>query len=170
MIIHTRIEGSQLSGNLLEDPTERDLFARTAGLRGVGPPISDRLPAPCVRSSAEQLVTPATDGQRWSPPLEDVLDPVFGRRCAADDRPHPRRLVALGVRPVGDSPVTGRFEQYVLHDVIPQVDAAYRRFRLREAAVYSVSRREDSAPGTSPRATPTSSAPWRCSRPTRSWT
>jgi hypothetical protein len=26
MIIHTRIEGSQLRGNLLEDPTERDLF------------------------------------------------------------------------------------------------------------------------------------------------
>lgn len=26
-----------------------------------------------------QLVTPAIDGQRWAPPLEDVLDPVFGR-------------------------------------------------------------------------------------------
>src|SRR5579863_2061168 len=29
--------------------------------------------------TAEQVVTLATDGQRWMPPIEDVLDPVLGR-------------------------------------------------------------------------------------------
>lgn len=103
MIIHTRIEGSRLRGNLLEDPTERDLFVYV-------PPGSEesdrRYPTAYLLhaygTSAQQLVTPATDGQRWSPPLEDVLDPVFGPDGrAADDRRDPRRLVALGVRPVG---------------------------------------------------------------------
>ena len=128
MIIHTRIEGSQLRGNLLEDPTERDLFVYV-------PPGSEesdrRYPTAYLLhaygTSAEQLVTPATDGQRWSPPLEDVLDPVFGRMGV------PPMIVVIpdgwsrwGCGQWVDSPVTGRFEQYVLHDVIPHVDAAYR--------------------------------------------
>jgi hypothetical protein len=25
------------------------------------------------------MITPPTDGQRWQPPIEDVLDPVFER-------------------------------------------------------------------------------------------
>jgi len=29
--------------------------------------------------SAASHITPPTDGQRWVAPLEDVLDPVFGR-------------------------------------------------------------------------------------------
>src|SRR5438067_2000247 len=28
--------------------------------------------------TAEGLVTPATHRQRWAPPIEDALDPVFG--------------------------------------------------------------------------------------------
>ena len=128
MIVQTRIEGSQLAGNLLEDPSERDLFVYL-------PPGYEeserRYPTAYLLhaygGTAEDLVNPATDGQRWSPPLEDVLDPVFGR---------------MGVRPMivvvpdgwsrwgcgqwVDSPVTGNFEQYVLHDVIPHVDLEYR--------------------------------------------
>jgi hypothetical protein len=114
-------------------------------------------------------VTPETDGQRWSPPLEDVLDPVFGRMGV------PPMIVSIpdgwsrwGCGQWVDSPVTGRFEQYVLHDVIPYVDGAYRTLpTARAAAALSDSPQEHSAPGTSPRATPTSSALWPCSRPTR---
>src|SRR5205085_9530225 len=29
--------------------------------------------------TAELMVTPAADGERWRPPIEDVLVPVFGR-------------------------------------------------------------------------------------------
>src|SRR5207245_7710602 len=80
MIVHHRIEGSKLAGNLLGDPSERDLFVYLPP----GYEESDRrYPTAYLLhaygDTAELLVTPATDGERWRPPLEDVLDPVFGR-------------------------------------------------------------------------------------------
>ena len=128
MIVHTRIEASQLAGNLLGDPTERDLFVYV-------PPGYDeterRYPTAYLLhaygETAEQMVSPATDGPRWRPPIQDVLDPVFGRMGV------PPMLVVIpdGTSRYGcgqwvDSPVTGHFEQYVLQDVIPYVDGAYR--------------------------------------------
>jgi enterochelin esterase family protein len=130
VIAHSRIEGSQLAGNLLGDPTERDLFVYL-------PPDYDgsdsRYPTAyllhALGSSAQLEVTPATDGMRWHPPVEDILDPVFGRMGV------PPMIVVIpdGVCRYGcgqwvDSPVTGNFEQYLLHDVIPHVDATYRTF------------------------------------------
>jgi hypothetical protein len=61
-------------------PSERDLFVFLP--RGYDE--SDRLyPTAYLLhaygDSADRLVTPATDGQRWWPPIEDVRDPVFGR-------------------------------------------------------------------------------------------
>ena len=80
MIVHTRLESSHLAGNLLGDPSERDLFVYLPP----GYEESDRrYPTAYLLhaygQTAEQVVTPDTDGQRWSPPIEDVLDPVFGR-------------------------------------------------------------------------------------------
>src|ERR1043166_10102819 len=84
MIIHTRIESRHLQGNLLDDPSERDLFVYTP------PGYEDserRYPTAyflhAYGTSAAEQITPKTDGQRWSPPLEDVLDPVFGRMGVA---------------------------------------------------------------------------------------
>ena len=80
MIIHTQIEGTRLAGNLLGDPTERDLFVYL-------PPGYDESER-CYPTAyllhaygdtAGLMVTPAADGERWRPPIEDVLDPVFGR-------------------------------------------------------------------------------------------
>src|SRR6266581_6328760 len=128
MIIHTRIESPHLAGNLLGDPSERDLFVYVPP----GYEESDRrYPTAYLFHAygvtAAQEVTPATDGERWSPPLEDVLDQVFGRMGV------PPMIVAIpdawsrwGCGQWVDSPVTGNFEQYVLHDVIPYVDGAYR--------------------------------------------
>ena len=72
-------------------------------------------------------MTPDTDGQRWSPPIEDVLDPVFGRMGV------PPMIVVIpdGTSRYGcgqwvDSPVTGNFEQYVVNDVVAFVDAHHR--------------------------------------------
>ena len=128
MITHSRIEGSQLASNLLGDPSERDLFVYL-------PPGYEeserRYPTAYLLhaygETAEQMVMPATDGQRWRPPIEDVLDPVFRRMGV------PPMIVVMpdGTSRYGcgqwvDSPVTGNFEQYVLHDVIPYVDATYR--------------------------------------------
>src|SRR5437667_10436706 len=80
MIIHTPLESSHLAGNLLGDPSERDLFVYLPP----GYEESDRVyPTPYLLhafgETAAQVLTPDTDGQRSRPPIEDVLDPVFGR-------------------------------------------------------------------------------------------
>ena len=128
MIVHARVESSHLAGNLLGDPSERDLFVYLPR----GYEESDRrYPTAYLLhaygDTAEGLVTPATDGQRWAPPIEDVLDPVFGRMGA------PPMIVVIpegnsrwGCGQWVDSPVTGRFEQYVLKDVVAFVDAHHR--------------------------------------------
>jgi len=128
VIVQTQIEGTRLAGNLLDDPTERDLFVY------LPPGYSEserRYPAAYLLhaygDTAELMVTPAADGERWRPPIEDVLDPVFGRVGVA-----PMIVVIpdgnsrYGCGQWVDSPVTGSFEQYILHDVIPHVDATYR--------------------------------------------
>jgi len=128
VIVHSRIESAHLAGNLLGDPSERDLFVYLPP----GYEKSDRrYPTAYLLhaygDTAELLVTPATDGERWRPPLEDVLDPVFGRMGVAP------MIVVIpdgwsrwGCGQWVDSPVTGHFEQYVLHEVVPFVDATHR--------------------------------------------
>ena len=115
MIVHSRLESAHLAGNLLEDPTERDLFVYLPP----GYEESDRrYPTAfllhALGDSPSALVTPAIDGQRWRPPIEDVLDPVFGRMGV------PPMIVVIpdgnsryGCGQWVDSPVTGHFEQYV---------------------------------------------------------
>ena len=153
MIVHSRIEGTQLAGNLLEDPTRAGSVRVSAGR---GYEESDRrYPTAyllhALGSSAELEVTPGTDGQRWKPPVEDVLDPVFGRMGTAPMIVViPDGACRWGCGQWVDSPVTGNFEQYVLHDVIPHVDGAYRTHRgCRRAAVFSASPPAGSARGTS---------------------
>ena len=128
MIVHSRIEGTQLAGNLLEDPTERDLFVYLpAGYEESDRRYPTAYLLHALGSSAELEVTPETDGQRWKPPVEDVLDPVFGRMGTAPMIVViPDGACRWGCGQWVDSPVTGNFEQYVLHDVIPHVDGAYR--------------------------------------------
>src|SRR6266536_4784116 len=128
MIMHTRIEGSHLSGNLLGDPSERDLFVYL-------PPgyeeSNRRYPTAYLLhaygETAEQMVMPPSDGQRWRPPIEDVLDPVFSRMGV------PPMIVVMpdGTSRYGcgqwvDSPVTGNFERFVVNEVVAFVDARYR--------------------------------------------
>ena len=128
MIIQSRIDSPHLAGNLLGDPGERSLFVYLPP----GYEDSDRrYPTAYLLhafgQNAEGLVYPPTDGQRWSPPLEDVLDPVFRRLGTA-----PMIVVVpdgdtrYGCGQWVDSPVTGNFEQYVVHDVVAHVDGAYR--------------------------------------------
>jgi enterochelin esterase-like enzyme len=128
VIIHSRLESAHLAGNLLGDPSERDLFVYLPpGYQGSGRRYPAAYLLHAYGSTAEQLITPATDGERWAPPLEDVLDPVFGRMGV------PPMIVVVpdgnsryGCGQWVDSPVTGNFEQYVLDDVVTYVDAAHR--------------------------------------------
>lgn len=128
MIIHSRLDSPHLAGNLLGDPSERDLFVYLPP----GYEDSDRrYPTAYLLhaygATAEQLVTPPTDGERWAPPIEDVLDPVFGRMGV------PPMIVVIpdgnsrwGCGQWVDSPVTGHFEHYVLEDVVGFIDAHHR--------------------------------------------
>ncbi|MGA2529919.1 MAG: alpha/beta hydrolase-fold protein [Acidimicrobiales bacterium] len=128
MIVHSRIEGSNLVGNLLGDPSERDLFVYLPpGYEDSGQRYRTAYLLHAFGSSAAKLVQPDLDRQRWVPPLEDVLDPVFGRLGV---EPLvvviPDGWTSYGCGQWVDSPVCGNFEQYVLHDVVGYVDGHYR--------------------------------------------
>ncbi|HEY6398466.1 MAG TPA: alpha/beta hydrolase-fold protein [Solirubrobacteraceae bacterium] len=128
MIVRSRHQSPYLADNLLGDPGERDLFVYL-------PPAyeeSDRRFATAYLlhaygQTAETVVTPATDGERWGPPIEDVLDPVFRRMGV------PPMIVVIpdgssrwGCGQWVDSPVSGHFGSYVAKDVVAFVDSTYR--------------------------------------------
>jgi len=73
VIVHSRLESANLAGNLLGDPSERDLFVYLPP----GYEDSDRrYPTAYLLQAygetAATMVSPATDGERWRPPIEDV--------------------------------------------------------------------------------------------------
>ena len=121
MIVHSTLDSSHLAANLLGDPSERDLFVYLPpGYEKSDRPYPTAYLLHAFGETAAQVLTPDTDGQRWYPPIEDVLDPVFGRLGV------PPMIVVIpdgnsryGCGQWVDSPVTGNFEQYVLHDVVP---------------------------------------------------
>ncbi len=128
MIVRTSLESHYLADNMLGDPGERELFVYLPP----GYEQSDRRYATAYLLHAfgetnEELVNPPTDGRRWKPPLEDVLEPVFGRLGV------PPMIVVIpdgncrwGCGQWVDSPVSGSFGSYVAKDVVDFVDAHYR--------------------------------------------
>jgi enterochelin esterase family protein len=142
VIVHHLLDSPHLAGNLLGDPSERDIYVYLPP----GYEDSDRrLPTAYLLhpggSTAEQLVTPATDEPRWRPPIEDVLDPVFTRMNV-----QPMIVVIpdgnsrWGCGQWVDSPVTGLFEQFVVKDVVAFVDGTYRTIpRGRSRGVFGFS-------------------------------
>ena len=91
MIVHTLLDSSNLAGNLLGDPSERDLFVYLPP----GYEESDRrYPTAYLLhafgETAAQVLTPDTDGQRWAPANRRRARPgVRPLGGAADDRGHP---------------------------------------------------------------------------------
>ena len=129
MIIQARHASPFLANNMLGDSGEHDLFVYLPpGYEG----SDDRRYATAYLlhafgESAETVVNPPTDGERWRPPLEDVLDPVFGRMGV------PPMIVVIpdgnsrwGCGQWVDSPVSGQFGSYVTQDVVGVVDSTYR--------------------------------------------
>src|SRR5207249_12035146 len=127
-IIHTRHDSEFLARNMLDDSAEHDLYVYVPP----GYDDSDRRYATVVLlhafgESAATVVAPDASGERWRPPIEDVLDPVFGRMGA-----EPMIVVIpdgncrWGCGQWIDSPVSGFFGSYVAKDVVSYVDANYR--------------------------------------------
>ncbi|MFZ0667613.1 MAG: alpha/beta hydrolase-fold protein [Acidimicrobiales bacterium] len=128
MIVGSRIDSAHLAGNKLGDPTDRDLFVYLPP----GYETSDRhYPTAFLLHAfgqqAQNLVTPATDRQRWVPPIEDVLDPVF-RRLGVPPMivVIPDGWTSYGCSQWVNSPVCGGFEDYVTEEVVSQVDRDFR--------------------------------------------
>ena len=128
MIVHSRLGSSHLTDNLLGDPSERDLFVYLPpGYDNSSHSYPTAYLLHAFGQDAERLVHPPTDRQRWVPPLEDVLDPVFCRMGAVPMIVVvPDGWTSYGCSQWVDSPVCGNFEQYVLQDVIAFVDSTYR--------------------------------------------
>jgi enterochelin esterase-like enzyme len=128
MIIHTRHESQFLARNMLDDSAEHDLYVYVPR----GYEDSDRRYATAFLlhafgESATTVVSPDATGERWRPPIEDVLDPVFGRMGV------PPMIVVIpdgncrwGCGQWIDSPVSGYFGSYVAGDVVTYVDANFR--------------------------------------------
>lgn len=80
MIVHTRLESAHLAGNLLGDPSERDLFVYLPpGYEDSDQRYPTAYLLQAFGETVAEVVTPPTDGLRWRPPIEDVLEPVFRR-------------------------------------------------------------------------------------------
>ncbi len=128
MLIQTQIDSAHLAGNLLGDPSRRDLFVyRPPGYDDTNQRYPTAYLLHAFGSSAERMVRPRTDGPRWTPPIEDVLDPVFGRMGVAPMIVViPDGATRWGGSQWVDSPVNGNFERYLLDEVMPHVDAHHR--------------------------------------------
>ena len=80
---------ANLAANLLEDPSERDLFVYLPlGYEQSG----RRYPTACLLhaygGSAQGLVTPATEGPRWRQPIAGRLRPLRGANiCRLSQEP-----------------------------------------------------------------------------------
>ena len=80
MIVHSRLDSRHLASNLLGDPSKRDMFVYLPpGYEATDRRYPTAYLLHALGDSAASHITPPTDGQRWVAPLEDVLDPVFGR-------------------------------------------------------------------------------------------
>ena len=124
-----QIESQHLAGNLVGDPSRRDLIVYVP---------------PSYHSSTRRYPTAyllhwfgarAIDhmGPQWFgntlalPPIDDVFDPLIAKHRAAE------MIVVMadgwstyGCSQWVDSPVNGNFEQYLLHEVVPYVDSQFR--------------------------------------------
>jgi S-formylglutathione hydrolase FrmB len=128
VIVHTRHQSPFLANNMLGDPGERDLFVYLPpGYQDRGRRYATAYLLHAFGQSAARLVDPDTGTERWRPPVQDVLDPVFGRMGV------PPMIVVIpdgnsrwGCGQWLDSPVSGQFASYVAKDVVAYVDSTYR--------------------------------------------
>lgn len=134
MIVHDTIDSMFIANNMLDDPSERDVFVYLPPDYGRG---SRRYATAYLLHwfgvHAVDLISPPEDKARWSPPMQDILDPVF-RRLGTKEMivVIPDGWTSYGCSQWVDSPVNGYFEQYLLHEVVKHVDQNYRTRPARE--------------------------------------
>ena len=128
MLITEQIESRHLAGNLYGDPSTRDLVVYL-------PPgyerSSRRYPVAYLLHGGGQKAIywtrPNPAGVFLFPPIDEILDPVFAKRQAAEMIVvMPDGWSRYGCSQWVDTPTNGNFEQYVVREIVPYIDAHYR--------------------------------------------
>lgn len=142
MLVVERIVSGHLAGNLMGDPAERDLVVYLPP----GYAASDRrYPTAYLLHGfgmrATDWATAFPHGGGLMPPIDEVFDAAITKGRAAE---------MIVVAPDGwsrygcgqwvDSPVNGAFEQYMIGEVVPHVDRAFRTVPDRDSrGVFGIS-------------------------------
>lgn len=134
------IEGTRLAGNLLGNETARPLVVHLPD--GYSETSGRRYPTVYLLHGYVTRALSWTQGPMLSagtlkPPIGDVVADAVARFDAGEViLVMPDGWSRFGCSQWVDSPVTGRFEQYVSHDVVAHVDATYRT--IPEAAARGI--------------------------------
>jgi S-formylglutathione hydrolase FrmB len=135
-MIHTeQIASEQLAGNVIGDPSTRDLVIYLPPSYGSS---TRRYPTVYLLHGfgghAIGWVTPPADRINWRPPIDDVVGPAIAKHQAAEMIVvMPDGWSRYGCSQWVDSPVNGYFEQYVAREVVAYVDSHYRTLPNRES-------------------------------------
>ncbi len=136
-LVETRLVGRCLEGNALGDPSERELLVYL-------PPGYDAGP----RRYPTVMLLPGFAGNHrsmvaWAPWKRSTVEDFDDRVARGESAPAilvlPDATTRFGGSQFLDSPATGRYQSYLVEDVIPHVDATFRT--LPEAAGRAVAGR-----------------------------
>src|SRR4051812_22628433 len=128
MIVVEQIDSAHLTGNLIGDPSVRDLVIYLPP----GYEESDgRYPTAYLLhgfgGKAMHWLARSEDDPKWSPPIDEVLDPLIrSERAKEMIVVMPDGWSRFGCSQWVDSPVNGNFEQYVTEEVVSFVDEHFR--------------------------------------------
>lgn len=139
----TQIDSQHLAGNLVGDPSRRDIVVYLPPGYGAS---RRRYPVAYLlhgfgRRATSWIAGPLVERGSFRPSIEDVIGEAITKRGAAE------MIVAMpdgwsrwGCSQWVDSPVNGNFERYVTEDVVAYVDRRYRTIPERDSrGVFGIS-------------------------------
>jgi pimeloyl-ACP methyl ester carboxylesterase len=142
MIEVTQIDSRHLAGNIIGDPSRRDVLVYLPPSYGRS---TRRYPVAYLlhgfgRRAAGWDAGPWVEKGTFRPPINDVLDEAL--RLGAEEMivVMPDGWSRWGCSQWVDSPVNGNFEQYVAREIVPFIDSRYRTVTTREGrGVFGIS-------------------------------
>lgn len=129
-VVLERFESAALKGNAPGDPAVRTLPVYL-------PPAYDeeaarRFPVCYVLSGFTGRGTMLLNDQAWVPPLDRRMDALIERGCGEMILVLPDCFTRYGGSQYLDSTATGRYEQHLIGELVPWIDARYRTRAARE--------------------------------------
>ena len=129
-VVLERIESAALEGNAPGDPATRTVPVYL-------PPAYDeqparRFPVCYVLSGFTGRGTMLLNDQAWTLPLDRRMDLLIERGCGEMILVLPDCFTRYGGSQYLDSSATGRYEEHLIHELLPWIDARYRTDPVRE--------------------------------------